>query len=130
MSTLTRGRLLAASAASAASLALPRAARSADLKEIIIAEPGHLFPYIPVYLAMNQGIFAKHGLDVKLLVALGGAHVSALVSGQVWGNLGGPESDAMTNNGMIADPLFAIVNFVNRALVYFCAKKGMKPASA
>jgi NitT/TauT family transport system substrate-binding protein len=130
MSTLTRGRLLAASAASAAALALPRAARSADLKEIIIAEPAHLFPYIPVYLAMNQGIFAKHGLDVKLLVALGGAHVSALVSGQVWGNLGGPESDAMTNNGMIADPLFAIVNFVNRALVYFCAKKGTKPASA
>jgi NitT/TauT family transport system substrate-binding protein len=54
--------------------------------------------------------------------------VTALISGQVWGNLGGAESDAMTNNGK-ADPLIAVCNFVNRALIYLCAKKGTKPAS-
>jgi NitT/TauT family transport system substrate-binding protein len=129
MPALTRRQLLAATAASTVSLALPpRIGRAADLKEIVIAEPAHLFPYVPVYLAIDQGFFAKHGLDVKTTMVLGGGHVTALISGQVWGNLGGPESDAMTNNGK-ADPLIAICNFVNRALIYLCAKKGTKPAS-
>ena len=127
MTALSRRNVLAGAAASAAALAMPRVSRAAG-KEIILAEPAHLFAYVPVYLAINQGIFAKYGLDVKTLVAANGAHVTALVSGQVWGNLGGPESDAMTNNGK-ADPLIAIVNFINRALVYYCAKKGTKPAS-
>ena len=81
-----------------------------------------------MYVAIDQGVFAKHGLDVKLTMVLGGGHVAALISGAVWGNLGGPESDAMSNNGK-ADPLLAICNFVNRALIYMCAKKGTKPAS-
>ena len=103
--------------------------RAADMKSITLAEPAHLFPYVPVYVAIDQGFFSKRGLDVKTTMMLGGAHVSALISGQVWGNLGGPESDAMSDNG-IADPLIAICNFVNRALIYLCAKKGTKPASS
>jgi NitT/TauT family transport system substrate-binding protein len=129
MSALTRAQLLAAGAASTLSLALPGPVRAADLKSIVLAEPAHLFPYVPVYVAIDQGIFAKHGLDVKLTMVLGGGHVAALISGAVWGNLGGPESDAMSDNGK-ADPLIAICNFVNRALIYMCAKKGTKPASA
>jgi NitT/TauT family transport system substrate-binding protein len=129
MSVLSRRQLLAATAASTVSLALPpRIGRAADLKQITLAEPAHLFPYVPVYVAIDQGFFAKHGLDVKLTMVLGGAHVAALVSGSVWGNLGGAESDAMSNNAS-ADPLKAICNFVNRALIYLCAKKGTKPAS-
>ena len=127
MPDLSRRQLLAAGAATTLTLALPGMGSAADMKDLLIAEPAHLFPYLPVYVAMDQGFFAKRGINVKLLVALGGAHVTALVSGQVWGNLGGPESDAMVNNGK-ADPLFAICNFVNRAIVYFCAKKGTKPA--
>jgi NitT/TauT family transport system substrate-binding protein len=128
MPEITRRHLIAGTAATAAGFVLgTRTSRAADLKELLIAEPAHLFPYLPVYVAIDQGFFSKRGLDVKLLVALNGAHVTALISGQVWGNLGGPESDAMTNNGK-ADPLFAICNFVNRAIIYFCAKKGTKPA--
>jgi NitT/TauT family transport system substrate-binding protein len=129
MPDLSRRQLIAASAASAFTLAMPRMGRAADLKEIVIAEPAHLFPYVPVYVAIDQGFFAKRGLDVKTTMVLGGGHVTALISGQVWGNLGGAESDAMTNNGK-ADPLIAVCNFVNRALIYFCAKKGTKPASS
>jgi NitT/TauT family transport system substrate-binding protein len=127
MSDLSRRQLLAGSAAASLTLALPRVGRAADLKEITIAEPAHLFPYVPVYVAIDQGFFAKRGLDVKTTMVLGGGHVTALISGAVWGNLGGAESDAMTNNGK-ADPLIAICNFVNRALVYYVAKKGTKPA--
>jgi NitT/TauT family transport system substrate-binding protein len=59
----------------------------------------------------------------------GGAHVQALIAGQVWGNIGGAESDAMSDNGNIADPLITICNLINRALVYFVAKKGTAPKS-
>ncbi len=89
--------MLAAGAASTLALALPpRLGRAADMKQIVLAEPAHLFPYVPVYLAIDQGFFAKRGLDVKTTMVLGGGHVTALISGQVWGNLGGPESDAMS----------------------------------
>ena len=60
--------------------------------------------------------------------AANGAHVSALVSGQVWGNIGGPESNAMANVGK-SDPLKAICNLVNRANLYLVARKGLAPKS-
>ena len=127
MPDFSRRQLLTIAAASTAALALPRGASAAN-KELVLAEAAHIFAYVPVYLAIEQGLFSKYGLDVKTLLATNGGHVAALISGQVWGNLGGPESDAMTNNGK-ADPLIAIVNFINRALVYYVAKKGTKPAS-
>jgi NitT/TauT family transport system substrate-binding protein len=126
---MTRRDLFAGTAASTLAFSLgTRAAFAADPKAIVLAEPAHLFPYVPVYLAVDQGIFLKHGLNVTTTIAANGAHVTALISGQVWGNLGGPESDAMSDNG-IPDPLIGICNFVNRALVYFCAKKGTAPKS-
>ena len=129
MRSLNRGSLIAGAAATAAVLtAPPLIGAAADAKTITLAEPVHLFAYIPVYLAVDAGIYAKHGLDVKFLNATGGAHVAALASGQVWGNLGGAESDAMANNGR-SDPLYAIVNVVDRALVYFNARKGLVPKS-
>ncbi len=128
MPAMTRRDLFAGTAASTLALGLGARSALAEVKSIVLAEPAHLFAYVPVYLAIDQGIFTKHGLDVKTLTAANGAHVTALVSGQVWGNVGGAESNAMANNG-IADPLIAIVNIVNRALVYFCAKKGTSPKS-
>jgi NitT/TauT family transport system substrate-binding protein len=126
---MTRRDLFAATAATTFALGVgSRGAFAADPKAIVMAEPAHLFPYVPVYLAIDQGLFAKRGLNVSLIQATNGAHVAALISGQVWGNLGGPESDAMSDKG-IADPLIAIVGFINRALVYFCAKKGTAPKS-
>jgi NitT/TauT family transport system substrate-binding protein len=80
-------------------------------KALVLAEPVHNLGYAPVYLAVDQGLFKSRGLDVSLVVATNGAHVTALVSGQVWGNIGGPESDAMANVGK-ADPLRTICNLV------------------
>src|SRR5579863_8921193 len=81
-------------------------------KALVLAEPVHNLGYAPVYLAADQGLFKKRGLDVSVLTATNGAHVTALVSGQVWGNIGGPESDAMANVGK-ADRLITICNLVN-----------------
>jgi NitT/TauT family transport system substrate-binding protein len=97
-------------------------------KSLVLAEPVHNLGYAPVYLAIDQGLFKSRGLDVSVVVATNGAHVTALVSGQVWGNIGGPESDAMANIGK-ADPLLTICNLVNRANVYLVARKGTGPKS-
>jgi NitT/TauT family transport system substrate-binding protein len=97
-------------------------------KAMVLAEPVHNLGYAPVYLAIDQGFFKARGLDVSLVIATNGSHVTALVSGQVWGNIGGPESDAMANVGK-ADPLRTICNLVNRANVYIVARKGTAPKS-
>jgi NitT/TauT family transport system substrate-binding protein len=100
-----------------------------SLKTLVIAEPVHNLGYAPVYIAADQGFFKKRGLDVSMLQAANGSHVTALVSGQVWGNIGGPESNAMANVGK-ADPLKTICNLVNRANLYLVARKGLAPKSS
>lgn len=105
-----------------------RPAFAQNLKSLVLAEPVHNLGYAPVYIAIDQGLFKKRGLDVSVLQAANGSHVTALVSGQVWGNIGGPESDAMANVGK-ADPLKTICNLVNRANLYFVARKGLAPKS-
>jgi NitT/TauT family transport system substrate-binding protein len=102
---------------------------AAPSKSLVIAEPVHNLGYAPVYMAVDQGLFKKRGLDVSLLQAANGSHVSALVSGQVWGNIGGPESDAMANGGN-RDPLRSICSLVNRANLYLVARKGLAPRSS
>jgi len=91
-----------------------------DLEKIVIAEPIHSIGYLPLYVADQEGYFAEEGLDVEILTATGGAHVTSVVSGEAWGNMGGPESNAMANVGN-SDPIKSIVNVVNRANVYLMA---------
>ncbi|MCO7125462.1 ABC transporter substrate-binding protein [Sporolactobacillus shoreicorticis] len=94
-------------------------------KKIIIAEPVHLIAYLPLYVAIDKGFFKDEGLDVEVTTATGGAHVTSLVSGDVWGNIGGPESNQMANKGS-KDPIVSVVNVVNRANVYLMANKKYK----
>lgn len=99
--------------------------KEAGSKNIVIAEPVHLIAYLPLYAAIDEGYFKKEGLDVKTITATGGAHVTSVVSGDVWGNIGGPESNQMANNGN-KDPIVSIVNVVDRANVYLMANKKLK----
>ncbi len=130
-SPLSRRAWIAGSAAAAALASVRVNVGAQNLKKIIVAEPVHQIGYLPLYMAIDLGLFAKRGLDVSTLTATGGAHVSALVSGSVWANIGGPESDAMANgngNGN-ANPLVSICNVVNRANNYMVAKKGLAAKS-
>ena len=92
-----------------------------QLKKITIAEPLHLIGYLPLYVAINEGYFEEEGLDVEVVTSTGGAHVTTVISGEAWGNIGGPESNQMANDGS-DDPIKSIVNVVNRANVYIMAE--------
>jgi NitT/TauT family transport system substrate-binding protein len=118
---LTRRAAIASAVATGIAVGL-RPVFAQSLKTLEIAEPVH-------NLAAHQGFFKSRGLDVSMLQATNGSHVTALVSGQVWGNIGGPESDAMANVGK-ADPLKTICNLVNRANLYLVARKGLAPKSS
>ncbi|WP_040949988.1 ABC transporter substrate-binding protein [Gorillibacterium massiliense] len=105
-------------------------AKAADgaksLKKIVIAEPLHSTGYLPLYLAQQEGYFEKRGLKVEVIQAAGGAHVTSVVSGDAWGVIGGPESNALANKKN-SDPILSVVNVVNRANVYLMAKEGTAP---
>ena len=98
------------------------------LRPIVVAEPVHLIGYLPLYVAIHEGYFAEEGLDVTVVQATGGAHVTAVVSGDAFAVIGGVDSYNFANQGN-ADPILAIVNCVNRANVYLFARKGLAPAS-
>lgn len=98
------------------------------MKSITVAEPVHLIGYLPLYAAIHEGYFADEGLDVTVVQATGGAHVTAVVSGSAFAVIGGVDSNALANRGS-SDPILGIVNCVNRANVYLFARTGLVPAS-
>ena len=100
----------------------------AELTPLIVAEPVHLIGYLPLYVAIHEGYFAQEGLEVTVVQATGGAHVTAVVSGDAFAVIGGVDSYNFANQGN-SDPIIAIVNCVNRANVYLFARKGLAPAS-
>ena len=104
-------------------------AEEAGLRSIVVAEPVHLIGYLPLYLAIHEGYFAEEGLDVSVVQATGGAHVTAVVSGDAFAVIGGVDSYNFANAAGLEDPIIAIVNCVNRANVYLFARKGLAPAS-
>ncbi|WP_102707729.1 ABC transporter substrate-binding protein [Terribacillus saccharophilus] len=99
------------------------------LKKITIAEPVHLTGYLPLYAAIHEGYFEEEGLDVEVVTATGGAHVTTVVSGDAWGNIAGPDSNALANIDS-NDPIVSVVNVVNRANVYLMADGDTPPAGA
>ncbi|MEK5024109.1 ABC transporter substrate-binding protein [Paenibacillus sp. FSL M7-1046] len=105
------------------------AAGKEGLKKLVIAEPLHYTGYLPLYVAQREGYFAEEGLEVEMLQATGGTHVTSVVSGDAWGVIGGPESNALANTGN-SDPIISVSNVVNRANVYLMAKKGTAPAGS
>jgi NitT/TauT family transport system substrate-binding protein len=92
---------------------------SEGLTKIMIAEPVHGVGYLPFYAAMRNGYFEDAGLDVEITTLTGGAHVNAVLSGDAWGFIGGPESGAIANAK--GAELVTIAGVVNKANIYWTA---------
>ena len=97
---------------------------SEDLTKIVIAEPVHGVGYLPLYAAMANGYFEDAGLDVEITTLTGGAHVNAVLSGDAWGFIGGPESGAIANAK--GAELVTVAGVVNKANIYWTAADGVE----
>ncbi len=123
----SRRRILGTSAsAGVALLARPMLARS-ETKEVLIAEPVHGIGYLPLYVGMAQNLF--EGVTVKIVtIETGAGHANAVLSGQAFAFIGGPEHCAYAKAK--GAELRAVVNCVNRGNVYYCAAKDHAPANS
>lgn len=105
------------------------AANADGVTSLVIAEPVHNLGYLPLYVAIDKGIFRKNGLDVSVTTQSsgGGAHVNAVLAGQAWGFIGGPEHNGFVKAQDSAGKteIKAIANVVNRGNVYMVAREGV-----
>src|SRR5271168_953845 len=66
--SLTRRAAMASALAMGSAIYSPKVFAQ-GAKALVLAEPVHNLGYAPVYLAIDQGLFKKRGLDVSLVVA-------------------------------------------------------------
>src|SRR5271170_5945335 len=99
----------------------------ADAKEVLIAEPVHGVGYLPLYIGMAKNLFDDVKVNI-VTIESGGGHTNAVLSGQAFAFIGGPEHDAYAKAK--GAELRAVVNCVDRGNVYYCAAKGAEPANA
>jgi NitT/TauT family transport system substrate-binding protein len=120
---MTRRKFLGTAAAAGAAVA-GRIVPARAAREILVAEPVHGTGYLPLYIAMAKGYFED--VTVKIVtIETGGGHTNAVLSGQAFAFIGGPEHNAYAKTK--GAELRAVVNCVNRGNVYFCAAKGQEP---
>jgi NitT/TauT family transport system substrate-binding protein len=121
---LSRRKLLGSTAgAGAALIARPMIAR-AETKEVLIAEPVHGTGYLPLYIGMAKNQFED--VTVKIVtIETGAGHTNAVLSGQAFAFIGGPEHCAYAK--VKGAELRCVVNCVDRGNVYFCAAKDAEP---
>ena len=121
--TYSRRHFLHSTAAAGVALAAPAIAR-ADTKEVLIAEPVHGTGYLPLYIGIAKNLFED--VTVKIVtIETGAGHTNAVLSGQAFAFIGGPEHCAYAKAK--GAELRAVVNCVDRGNVYFCAAKGQEP---
>ncbi len=113
---------------SVASLGLTAVARpyvaKAAAREIIVTEPVHSTGYLPLYVGMAKGYFEDVKVSI-LTIETGSGHTNAVLSGQAFAFIGGPEHCAYAK--IKGAELRAVVNCVDRGNVYYCAAKGFEP---
>jgi len=112
----------------ALTIGLSHDAMAQDKKTLLVAEPGHGTASLPFYVAIRKGFFAEEGLDVKMLTVDGGStHTNAVLSGQAYAFIGGPEHNAFAK--LKGADLRAVVNLNDRVTCYLVARKGQGPAA-
>ncbi len=107
-------------------IGLSSLALAQEHKQLLVAEPGHNVGYLPLYAAIQKGYFSDLGLDVKVLtMESGSAHTNAVLSGQAFAFIGGPEHNAFAK--IKGGELRSVVNVVDRGNVYYMAAPGKEP---
>ena len=122
----SRRTILSSSAsAGAAIIARPYIAR-ADTKEVLIAEPVHGTGYLPLYIGIAKNLFDDVKVNI-VTIETGSGHTNAVLSGQAFAFIGGPEHCAFAK--VKGAELRCVVNCVDRGNVYFCAAPDRQPTN-
>src|SRR3984957_2012192 len=122
--TISRRKLLGTTAAAGAALMARPMIGHADAKEVLIAEPVHGTGYLPLYIGMAKNLFEDVAVKI-VTIETGAGHTNAVLSGQAFAFIGGPEHCAFAKAK--GAELRAVVHCVDRGNVYFCAEKGLAP---
>jgi NitT/TauT family transport system substrate-binding protein len=122
---MDRRKFLGTTAAAGAALIAKPYIAHADKHELLVAEPVHSTGYLPMYIAMAKNFFAEADINVKIVtIETGSGHTNAVLSGQAFAFIGGPEHNAFAKAK--GAELRAVVHCVDRGNVYFCAEKGLE----
>jgi len=123
---MNRRWFLGSAAAGGLALAVtPDRARAAR-HDLLVAEPVHSIGYLPMYVAMARGYFAEADIEVKVVtIETGAGHASAVLSGQAFAFIGGPEHCAFAKAK--GGEMRTVVHCVDRGNVYFCAASPLAP---
>jgi NitT/TauT family transport system substrate-binding protein len=114
-----------AASAGAVVVASPFVVR-AQTRELLVAEPVRSTGYLPMYIAMAKDYFAESKINVKIVtIETGSGHTNAVLSGQAFAFIGGPEHNAFAKAK--GAELRAVVHCVDRGNIYFMAAKGHEP---
>ena len=103
-----------------AALAMPLMAAQAETKKAVISQAFQSLLYLPLYVAIDEGLFAKEGLDVtKETAGAPPIALNAVISGSAQFSLHGPEWTAIAASK--GGQLQIIANCVNGAAVWIAA---------
>ena len=120
----SRRTMLSSTALAGATLMARPYIAKADTKEVLIAEPVHGTGYLPLYIGIAKNLFDDVKVNI-VTIETGSGHTNAVLSGQAFAFIGGPEHCAFAKAK--GAELRCVVNCVDRGNVYFNAAKDAEP---
>lgn len=102
-------------------------AQTPALQDITIALPALSLSFTMDYLAQDLGLFAKHGLRVKMIELPGVGAINALISGSA--DVAQPSASTLTRAAARGQRLLAIVETVDRPVVQIVLRNEVAKAA-
>ncbi|HEY2136589.1 MAG TPA: ABC transporter substrate-binding protein [Xanthobacteraceae bacterium] len=97
----------------------------ADGKKVVVSQAFQSMLYLPFYVAIDEGFFAKQGIDlVKETAGAPTVALSAVISGSAQFSIHGPEWAAIAASK--GAPVYAVANVVNGAAVWIATAPDFK----
>ena len=115
-------RIAGAAALAAITLATPALAQN---KKVVLSQAFQSLLYLPLYVAIDEGFFAKEGIDLaKETAGAPSVALSAVISGSAQFSIHGPEWTAIAASK--GAPVNIIANVVNGAAVWIATAPDFK----
>ena len=100
--------------------------QTAANEKVTLNEVAHSIFYAPMYVAIENGYFADHGIDLDLVTGFGADKVmTAVLSGEADIGFMGPETTVYTANEGSKDPVINFAQLTQRAGNFLVAREEM-----